>query len=305
MISYIKDRKSGFTLTELLIVVAIISVIATIAVSRISKILEKSKITAAEADMRTIASAFTNEKLGYIRDLRGIPGFSPAYIRVANLLIATNVYGAAVGTKILGGYRLDKNLSARADDFCAKGEEFVRWNNESERGWRGPYIRHSAGVFPNMQDVRFTGDANFAQRGFFPETSGLRLPVEILERYGNCSVYGFPGEPAIIDPWGNPYVMQVPPPQAFPDFQGSNTNLSDEVRFRYARVVSAGPDGRLDTPCFGANPTNWWATAWTPLSRRLARQAGRIDNVDVSARGDDLVLFLVRNDIDEGEERGR
>ena len=108
-----------------------------------------------------------------------------------------------------------------------------------------------------------------------------------------------------MDPWGNPYVLQVPPPQAFPDFEGANTNLSDEVRFRYARIVSAGPDGRLDAPCFGTNPTNWWATAWSPRTRRLSRQAGRIDNGDTSARGDDLVLFLVRNDIDEGEERGR
>ena len=90
----------------------------------------------------------------------------------------------------------------------------------------------------------------------------------------------------------------MPPPQAFPGV----TNVAEVVRFRYARVVSAGPDGVLDTPCFQPNATNETSTTWTARARRLARQAGRIDGDDVSARGDDLVLFLGRGDLDEGEE---
>ena len=146
--------------------------------------------------------------------------------------------------------------------------------------------------------MRFSGDATFAERGFFPSLSHLRLPAEFKDT-SRASVYGFTGEPAMLDPWGNPYVVQIPPPQAFNDV----TNVMDSARFAYARVVSAGPDGRLDTPCFGANTTNFWgATGWSERRRRLSRQAGLIDGDDRSARGDDLVLFFSRNDIDEGEE---
>jgi hypothetical protein len=44
--------------------------------------------------------------------------------------------------------------------------------------------------------------------------------------------------------------------------------------------------------------TNWR----NEESRRLSRQAGLIDGNNRAHRGDDLVLFLLRNDVDEGEE---
>ena len=103
----------------------------------------------------------------------------------------------------------------------------------------------------------------------------------------------------MMDPWGRPYVLQIPPAQAFENREGTVTNVPEEVRFKYARVVSAGPDGRLDTPCYGANVSNWWATSWNERTRRLSRQAGRDEN-GAAARGDDIVLFLNRSDIEEG-----
>ena len=287
--------RNGFTLVELVIVVTIIAVIAMLAVSRFSTTAEKAKRTAAENDLKVLASAFTDPDHGYLRDMRGIPGFSPAHLRLANLLVSTNLYGTADG---LHGVRVD---DVRRPG-CARPEVFTRWNPESERGWHGPYVRHATGAFPTAAGTRFASDASFSSRGFYPKLYGLRLPDDFLVGLNDCSVYGFPGEPAVLDPWGNPYVLQIPPPQAFPDRMGSNTNLPDEVRFRYARIVSAGPDGRLDTPCFQPNTTNRWATSWNERTRRLSRQAGLIDGDDRSARGDDLVLFLTRNDIDEGEE---
>jgi hypothetical protein len=109
---------------------------------------------------------------------------------------------------------------------------------------------------------------------------------------GLCSVYGFAGEPAVGDPWGNPYVLQVPPPEAF----GPGA-VSPRLRFRYARLVSAGPDGLLSTPCFAPDGT----AGWTPAARRHSRLAGR-DADGVPARGDDLVLFLERADLYEEDE---
>lgn len=284
-----------------MLVVAIIAIIATIAVSQMSRVSLSAKVTAAESDLKTLSHALTDPETGYLRDMRGIPGFSPALVRMANLLISTNLYGSVEGRDWLGGFRVDDGIR---HDGCAPAETFIRWNPESERGWHGPYVRHAMGSFPSAENTRFKDDDTFEARGFFPDVRGLRLPKDFLDSVDGCSIYGFPGEPAIIDPWGNPYVLQIPPPQAFPDRFGANTNLPDEVRFRYARVVSAGPDGRLDTPCFASNTTtNWWATSWNERKRRLCRQAGLIDGNDRSARGDDIVLFLVRNDIDEGEER--
>jgi len=296
----IKGGRVGFTLVELMIVVAIIAIIATLAVSHMTRTVLSAKVAAAESDLKTLSEAITDPVGGYLRDMRGIPGFSPAYIRMANLLISTNLYGTAEGGgEWAGGFRVDDRRHA----FCAPPEAFMRWNPESERGWRGPYVRHATGSFPSAADVRFKDDSTFKARGFFPAVHSLRLPMDFLDPANGCSVYGFPGEPAVLDPWGNPYVLQIPPPQAFPDRFGSNTNMPDEVRFRYARVVSAGPDGRLDAPCFASNATNWWSTSWNERERRLCRQAGLIDGDDRSARGDDLVLFLARNDVDEGEER--
>ena len=293
--------RGGYTLAELTVVVAVVSTLAALAVTRVAGTARAAKVVAAESEMRALAAAFTDPAAGYLRDLGGIPGFSPAQMRLANLLTPTNVYGALPGAARPGGFRLDDG-PGRAAPGCAVPSAFTRWNAEANRGWRGPYVRCAAGRFPPRDGVRFRDDATFGARGFYPELSGLRLPADVLAGRDGCSVYGFPGEPAVLDPWGNPYVLQVPPPQAFPeDAGGSNTNLPDEVRFRYARLVSAGPDGRLDTPCFTANATNWWATSWSERTRRLSRQAGLIDGGDRRARGDDLVLFLARSDVDEGE----
>jgi prepilin-type N-terminal cleavage/methylation domain-containing protein len=287
----------GFTLVELVVVVAIIAIVAAIAVSKVSGSVETARKTAAEREMRVIADAICGEG-GYIADFRGIPGFSPSLMRMANLLISTNVYGCANSAAWPGGARVDDVHRAG----CAAPAAFTRWDDDAERGWRGPYLRIPTGTFPTRGDTRRDGDATFAERGFFPSVAGLRLPADVLTGRDGCSPYGFPGEPAVIDPWGNPYVIQIPPPQAFRDVDGANTNLPEEVRFRYARIVSAGPDGILQTPCFASNGTNWWATAWNEETRRLRRQAGLVNGDDRSARGDDMVCFLMRNDTDEGEE---
>ena len=275
-----KHAERAFTLIECVTVLAIISIIAVFAVSRVSRTLERAKLTAAENDLEVIRRAIAGEDAGLVRDLQGLPGFSVGYLKTGDLFCPTNIFGVSP-----------------AGDFV-RGRD-LGWNDDTGKGWRGPYLRVVAARFPAAGDRRGEDDRTFAERGFWPPLHGLRLPPEILAGENGCSVYGFPGESAAIDPWGNPYVIQIPPPQAFP---GTTTNLPDAVRFEYARVVSAGPDGVLSTPCFAANLTNGWNTSWTPRFRRLSRQAGRYES-DLAARGDDLVLFLNRADVDEGEEK--
>jgi len=289
--------RAAFTLVEIVAVVAIIAILACVAVRSVGYLADKSRATAAESDLAAIRDALVGEPDGYLADMRGIPGVSVGHLRVANLLVATNVYGRAEGADT--GERLDR-VDGSSPRGCASAAELTRWNEGRARGWRGPYLRSaSLSGFPARDDVRFAGDSSFGSRGFFPVLDGLLMPSDFKSGYRGCSVYGFPGEPCALDPWGNPYVLQIPPPQAF---AGAMTNVADEVRWRYARIVSAGPDGVLSTPCFEVNATNVYSTSWTPRKRRMSRQAGLVDVDDRSARGDDMVLFIGRNDVDEGED---
>ena len=289
---------AAFTLVELVFVVAILAIVATVAVGRYARLAESTRVTVAEAELTALREAFLADEGGYLHDLEGIPGFSVGYLRVANLFMPTNVFGCRAVDGGVQGIRLDDNADAarcRAEGRALPAA-FTSWDDQRGRGWRGPYVRRETGVFPARNAVRFAGDATFEQRQFFPNLAHLLVPA-VFQDSQVASIYGFVGEPACFDPWGNPYVIQIPPPQAF----AGVTNVSARARFKYARLVSAGPDGILQTPCFGANTTNFWgATGWNARRRCLSRQAGLIDGTDRSARGDDLVLFFARADIDEG-----
>jgi prepilin-type N-terminal cleavage/methylation domain-containing protein len=300
MLRIFSVKRGGFTLVELTSVIAILAILAVFAVSRLSSFASRAKETVVKKDLLTISEAFVSPNGGYIADMAKIPGFSRSYLRVANLLVSTNLYGEVIdGSNNMRGIRVDEQYSIIKG--LSSAEEFRTWSEERKRGWRGPYLKSFLGVFPSRSDRRFTDDATFEERGFFPAVDGLRLPSDFSDP--DLSVYGFPGESAIIDPWGNPYVLQIPPAQAFSSH--SATNVSDLQRFRYARIVSAGPDGVLSTPCYTVNETNDWREIGINWSNRrhrtISRQAGLVEGDDRSLRGDDIVLFLNRNDIDEGD----
>lgn len=267
--------KIGFSLIEVCIVVAILALVATIAVRRFADVRDNARRTVAMHDMRTIRDSITGDDGlgGFLADMERVPGFSPAWLRIANLLSATNLYAYA-GT--------------RETDAA-----FLTWDSGANRGWRGPYVRIDRGgvcgpFFPKPGDRRDGNSPTFAECGFFPFLANLSMPADYVR---DNAAYGFPGEPALFDPWGSPYILQIPPPQAFAHAGGILADVSGEERFRYARIVSAGPDGRISTPCFAAN-TNSSGSAWGPAARRNSIFAG-----DVASRGDDIVLFISRSDI--------
>ncbi len=281
--------QAGYTLFEMLAVVSVLAIVAVLAVTRIGGVAERARTAAAEADLVTIRDAMLDENTGYLRDMRGLAGFSAADIRLANLLVPTNLYGLAYlpGGAYPRARRIDETWLGEG---VAKPAEFTTWDAARSRGWRGPYVRGKVGAFPAREA---------AGGGFYPDVSSLYLP-DWFASHRDASIYGFAGEPALLDPWGNPYVLQVPPPQAFTN--GNVSAVSPAVRFAYSRLVSAGADGKLDTPCFFVNATNDAAIGvWNERTRRIARQAGLIDGDDRFLRGDDIVLFLLRNDTDEGE----
>lgn len=281
-------HRLGFTLIELAIVVALLAMVATFAVSRLSGVTRHAKDTLAAAEMETLRDALLGPH-SIVADYTGIPGFSPAYLRLANLLSPTNLVGT-------GDRWLDDDTRRGSDAGFATSlgainpnplyADFATFTNRDEfasRGWQGPYLKRIRPIentdsfrtdeFPKADDRRSALDETFADRGFFPFSTRTYSP------------YGIPGEQAIGDPWGNPYVLQIPPAEAFE----TPSSTSETERFRYARIVSAGPDGILSTPCYHPHSSE---------ERRAARLAGRT-HTDTSLRGDDLVLFLQRADLYE------
>lgn len=57
---YINSEKRGFTLVELLIVIAIIVIVGAIVIPNIFNTIEKSKVAKAEADYKAIKAAVLN-----------------------------------------------------------------------------------------------------------------------------------------------------------------------------------------------------------------------------------------------------
>lgn len=308
--------RSGFSLLELVMVVVILALLATLAVPRLGGVLRNAKENAAEADMEALRTAFLGDEgatHGLVGDLEGIPGFSRAYLRIANLVTPACLVGVAdnwldddPGGHGYAGIDDSDRRDGDAGFAVLRGAvnlttfaEFATFTNRDEiaqRGWRGPYLAHARiGEFPGPDHRRFANDHTAAERGFFPRWTGGRTfrvenPVQWTNRIDRA--YGISGEPAVLDPWGNPYVLQVPPAEAW-----ANANeISEPDRFRYARIVSAGPDGELQTPCFGTI---------TADDRRDCRLAGRRKSSRDTAtlRGDDIVLFLLRADTYEDEEK--
>jgi prepilin-type N-terminal cleavage/methylation domain-containing protein len=270
-----KPSSRGFSLVELVLVVAVLAFVAVIAAGHFSGLREKSLATAVSHDLREIRNAFTgtDDAPGYLGDMSPLPGFTPGFLRLADLLTPTNRFA-------FGGTRADAAASA--------------WDDGAGRGWRGPYVRldrpdarGGAARFPAPGDRPARGGGTFEERGFFPAVASLSLPADVRDER---AAYGFAGEPALLDPWGAPYVLQIPPPQAFVDADGHLADVPDEERFRYARVVSAGPDGVLSTPCFSGGGAG--GASWNAAARRASIFAGR-----PADRGDDLVLFLLRSDV--------
>ena len=270
-----RDRR-GFSLIEICLVVAILALVATIAARRFVDARDNARRAVAMHDMRTIRDALMGDDgaEGFLDDMGRVPGFSPAWLRMANLLTPTNFYGHA-GSRV-------------ADPA------FLSWDAEARRGWRGPYVLidrcgpSGTALVPGPSDRRDARTPTFDECGFFPDMAELSVPDDYIR---DSAAYGFPGEPALFDPWGSPYILQVPPPQAFAKSGGRKADVSGEERFRYARIVSAGPDGVVSTPCFNSN-THSSGSAWGPAARRDSIFAG-----DKASRGDDLVLFLSRSDI--------
>ena len=288
-----KACSKGFTLIELSFVVFILALVAALATIRYGSKMQEVKIRAAETDLLSLRLALVGNEIspGYLGDMSSIPGFTPAFLRIHNLLNRTNIVAKVVDSAGFHFVFLDRYASSASPENVASFNTYTNWSAEAGRGWNGPYIKSGAktmntvperlGLFPAADDRRTATDSTFHDRGFYPDD----VPTEVSDYVEG---FGVSGEQALGDPWGNPYVLQIPPPAAFV----TSDNVSDQKRFEYARLVSAGPNGILETPCYTVPSSVSDATK----RRAFLRLAGRLANGDVTARGDDLVLFVNRED---------
>jgi len=271
-------RAAGFTLVELVVVLAILALAALLAVPRLSAVRRDARLAAARHDLETLRGAFA----ACLADLETVPRFTwvnpfprrshddyeALNLRVHNLFSPTNLQSPAF-LAVWNAHR----LSPDPDDLA--------WDPDAGRGWRGPYLAPSPAVrpYPFPSDRRFPGDAPFAERGFFFSGAYTNILSDSATNYVALScTYGTPGEFAFFDPWDNPVVLQVPFFPAADSPADLDLGFALGLRWRYARLVSAGPNGILETPV--DDPC-----------------AGRLPDGTAPARGDDLVLFLNRADL--------
>jgi type II secretory pathway pseudopilin PulG len=102
------------------------------------------------------------------------------------------------------GYLADTGaLPAQLSDLFIRPDAIAPFEPAIGLGWHGPYLRTSTGNYDINPGMGFT------------------------------AAYGSPGEPAVLDAWGEPVVLQLPDPD--------DSGL-------HARLVSAGPDHEIQTP---------------------------------------------------------
>ena len=261
------SRKLGFTILELLVVLVVVAALASLALPLLDSQVEAAERTVARANLNAVREAIIGSSTapGMVADMRYVPGFATSGFQYRE-------------------WEMIPMLLDHDDTRLTTREVYPDYDVVTNRGWRGPYLERFPGVqntdserlglFPAGTDRRSADDESFYERGFFYDAI--------------YSHYGQPGYRAIGDQWGNPIVLQIPPDEAF-------VTPSNEKRWRYARLVSAGPDGRLSTPRYDSSILD------IDRRRRDARLAGLQPDGSTELRGDDLVLFLTRPDIYEEE----
>jgi general secretion pathway protein G len=137
-------RISGFTLIELVIVIALLGIVAAVTIPVVGSLIESSKSTATEDEMRRLARAITGTDGKQDRGFEGDVGFAP---------------------------------SALADLAARPGSVSV-WDPFLDLGWNGPYIEHTDNKYltdawgqayvynPAARTIASTGSSDTISIGF-------------------------------------------------------------------------------------------------------------------------------------------
>lgn len=221
-------RRRAVTLTELLVVLAIVSLLATIAVPVYLNQIQRARIATAQMEVRTIAEA--QQQVGIAHGF-----FVPIHIldNIPNRESGSGVGGSAgnrddfdalgassSNLRLIDLYTKLTDQQSTQLTLASNGQRVVNLI----RGWQGPFL--------NPRRVWYVGTDS---------STGLG---------GNLQ------QDLVIDPWGNPYRMYSDlgrigsaalPTTANPDplltMDNGEITTSEADRFDRFAVVSFGPDG--------------------------------------------------------------
>ena len=200
------NKRSGLSLLELLVVLAILTTLSILAIPMFRTSVEtvsgeerSAAQIATESTMKAIRAAFVGEQ-GVLENIGHEPDALPK--KVAELL-----------------------AEKAPEHIQANKPQLATFDPDRQVGWRGPYISTSNGSDPM-------------------------------------------GNPTVVDAWGNEISVQS-------DF--NRDGKVDPIESKYIRIVSAGPDGEIDTP---ADTTNM--------------EPGEDEQLNLTRKecNDDLVMFL-------------
>lgn len=173
----------------------------------------------------------------------------------ANLVL---IRDAIMGTQDKPGFLQDTGrLPITLGELFVQPTNVPAWNRDTGLGWRGPYVVPQGQYLVNPA-------ANFFV--YSPGSSG----------YPGTG-YGTNSDPAVLDGWQRPIVLQVPNQSMSAGTY--STALAADLAF--ARLVSAGQNGIIDTD------PNYLDSNGNPYP---PPQPGS------NARIDDIILFLSRQD---------
>lgn len=215
-----KKWRRGVTLTELLVVLAIIGLLATIAVPVYVNKMEQAKVTTAKHEVRELANA--EEVCGIMHGyyvplnmLDDIPYRSlnrPAVVDdIENTKDILNPYLISTGIPIVD-QETNQNRLSQFTSIKAVSNLFF--------GWQGPFMNFKR---------YYLGDGVYVEP---PDP----LPEDIARDYP-------------LDPWGNPYIIVTElgyvTPRGFITTQNIQASQSPEREFDRMAIISLGPDGSV------------------------------------------------------------
>lgn len=205
-------KKQGFTLMEIIVVVAIIGLLAAILAPQVAKYMKDAKISKARADVNTIAASIGD----FYKDTGKWP--------TANNTDGSNGNSKSnPGVYVLGSYQGNNPRG-----HSAATTQWITWFGK-------PYPSFNAGdTFRNQLVLNHPGNKDGINEGY-PLKKGAPPGLSLTDILGWNGPYL---KTCPADPWGHRYYCNV-----ISLYYGTGAYIYDQCW-----IISSGPNGIIETP---------------------------------------------------------